>query len=131
MLGKLVRARRDALQRLVRGLVRRRDADLLADDDADAHIDVALLDVLVDVVVREAREGGVAGEDLDVGLVAAARPEHHLRDAPHLRFTEHVRLPSWLPSPRRTLSRDGRGGGGPLFDRRPVLRPRLQLLEGA
>ena len=64
-----VRARRD--ERLLRDLVRGGDADLLADDGAHADIDVDVLDVLVDVVVGEARQRGVVGEDLDLGLVGA------------------------------------------------------------
>ena len=102
-LRDLVCLRRDAGEPFIRDVVGRCDADLLADHGAHAHIDIGLFDVLVDVVVRKARERRVVPEDFDLGLVGAAAGDHGSGDATHLLFAEHRHLPAASAGYRGTI----------------------------
>src|SRR5262245_34265136 len=96
MLGQLERPAGDPRQRVCIDLIGRGDADLLADDRTHPHVDVGVLDVLVDVVIGEACERGGVREDLDLGLIRPRGIEDRVDDAVDFTFTKHSCL-LWAP----------------------------------
>jgi hypothetical protein len=86
------------------------DRDPAAGDEAKADVDVGLGDVLVDLAVGEASQGGVVGHDQDLGLgrTHAERATQHVfgerKSRCVRRAAHHLPTPTWTLRNRAPLT---------------------------